>query len=538
MSLLQQTFVVVDTETTGTDPVDDRIIEIGAVRVENGVVSEQFEQLVDPGVPVPRSITRLTGITTEMVSGQLGIAAALERFRQFAGDAPLVAHNAGFDHRFLALAALREGGVPFEEPFLCTLRLARRLLPGLPSKGLDALQKFYGLSIARRHRAMDDANLTGQVLIRLMPHAENVGARDLDGLRRLQAGNYKASGAVSQRLEFLRRERIKHAPRAPGVYRFLDGKGNLLYVGKARSLADRLRQYVVAVEALPSRTRRLMAKVHEVEWETFATELQAMLHESQIIKSEQPPHNRALRTYRRRPFLRLEGTDLTIRTAIRKDGAAHYGPLGNARLAKVLAEVLVCCFDMNYSNRRVVRSPLDRERLQHSLRASGWVRQASRDCGSVASFLGGRVDAVLERLEAGMVAASVEFDFEAAATIRDWKGVLESRRTRPGELAPRVFDRDAILIAHRPGGEPELAALRDGLPVGFSSSLDQLEVLILDAQSGESAEVLGQEKADEAHVVAHWSFLHRDHLVAVEREIGEDTSAFVSRVRKTLEAIA
>jgi DNA polymerase III subunit epsilon len=530
MSLLERSFIVVDTETTGTDPAEDRVIEIGAVRIEKGSISDRFEQLVDPGIVVPRAITRLTGITTAMVSGQPEIGEALRRFREFAGDTHLVAHNAGFDHRFLALEAARVGEKPFDDPFLCTLRLARRLLPGLPSKGLDALKAFYGLSIQRRHRAMDDADLTGRVLLRLLPHAETAGARDLEGLMSLQSARYRTSGAVTRRLEFLREKRISAAPRVPGVYRFFDRRGKLLYVGKARSLRDRLRQYVVAVEALPSRTRRLMSRVHEVEWETFATELEAMLHESRTIKSEQPPHNQALRTYRRRPFLRLDGRSLSIRTVIRKDGASHFGPLGNARLASILAEILVCCFDCKYTNRRVVRSSLDRERLQHVLRASGWVRLIDVGCGTAENFLSGDMEGVLERLRHAMSGASEALDFESAATIRNWSAELERRAGRPGELAPRVFDRDAVLIAHRPGASLELAALRDGLPVAFSSSIEDLESVIRVAAGVDLHHERGEVDADEAHVVAHWSFLHREHLLAVERQSGESPEHFAGRV--------
>jgi DNA polymerase-3 subunit epsilon len=534
MALAEQTFVVVDTETTGTDPVDDRIIEIGAVRIVSGRIVDQFEQLIDPERAVPRSITRLTGISNAMVSGKPTVGPAIHAFLNWVGDAPLVAHNAGFDQRFLALEGLRTGSGTFDDPFLCTLKLARRLLPGLPSKGLDSLKKFYGLSIARRHRAMDDADLTAKVLIRLMPHAEAAGAPSLDALRKLQQGNYATSGAVSKRLEKLRTGKIAEAPSVPGVYRFMDGKGKLLYVGKAKSLRERLRQYVVAVEAHPPRTRRMIAQVHDVSWEVFPTELEAMLHESRTIKSELPPHNRAQRTYRRRPFLRLLDGQVSLKTVIRRDEAEYFGPLSNSALAKVIAEILSACFGIRYTNRPGVRTPLDRERRQHVLRAVGWLEQAAADPGDLHAFLGGSVAVIGERLDEAMSMASTDFDFEAAGTLRDWKELIESRSRRGGKLAARVFDQDTVLVSSAPGRSPELTALRDGMPVAFSNSLEDLPEIILRASEWIPPGHIGEAEAEDAHVVAHWSHLHRYHLSAVERQKGEADEDFAERIRQTL----
>ncbi|MFT4603533.1 MAG: DNA polymerase-3 subunit epsilon [Rhodothermales bacterium] len=539
MALIDQTFVVVDTETTGTDPSEHRIIEIGAVRLEGGQIVERFEQLIDPECLVPRSITRLTGIRPEMLRDKPTVGPAITSFVEWARGAQLVAHNAGFDQRFLALEGLRTGTAAFEEPFLCTLRLARRLLPGLPSKGLDALKKFYGLSIDRRHRAMDDADLTGRVLVRLIPHAEAAGARNLENLLKLQVGHYAASGAVTKRLEALRHGPISEAPLEPGVYRFFDGKGKLLYVGKARTLRDRLRQYVVAVEALPPRTRRMMARVHEVRWETFPTELQAMLHESRLIKELLPPHNRAQRTYRRRPFIRLEDGMVLLRPVILKDGAAHFGPVGGSHLAHVLAEVIAACFGRTYGNRPAVRNPLDRERRQHVLRAAGWLGAVSGPPSCTEDeFLCGNVEPVATQIDQAMARASADFDFEAAGTLRDWRDLIRTRSNRGGGVAPRVFDRDAIMVALPSGRAPELVAVRDGLPIGFASSLEDLDQVLERALDAGRSERLGRVEAEDAHVLAHWSHLHRYHLKMIERTPGESELVFADRVRQALAVTA
>ena len=137
-------FVIVDTETTGSRAGEDRIIEIGAVRLVGGEVVDTFQQLIDPGCHVPHRITRLTGISTGMVYGQPSAAEVLPGFVDFLGDAILVAHNLPFDARFLDVALAEAGLPPLQNPSLDTLRLARRLLSSLPSKGLSKLTQHFG----------------------------------------------------------------------------------------------------------------------------------------------------------------------------------------------------------------------------------------------------------------------------------------------------------------------------------------------------------------------------------------------------------
>jgi DNA polymerase-3 subunit epsilon len=289
----------------------------------------------------------------------------------------------------------------------------------------------------------------------------------------------------------------------------------------------------------------MMARVHEVRWETFPTELQAMLHESRLIKELQPPHNRAQRTYRRRPFIRLEGATVTLRPFIHRDGASYFGPVGGTRLGHVLGEVIAGCFGRSYDNRPVVRNPLDRERRQHVLRAAGWLRtvvdgltEESTLAGTEEAFLAGHVEPVTTLLDQAMARASADFDFEAAATLRDWREMIGSRSERRGGVAPRVFDRDAVMVA-RPGDRaPEIVAVRDGLPVGFASSLDDLDQVIQDAVDAGRSERLGRVEAEDAHVLAHWSHLHRYHLRTIERTPTESESGFADRVREALSVTA
>ena len=164
-------FVVIDTETTGLDPLHDRIIDIGAVRLDEALgVTERFTTLVDAGVPIPLFVTRLTGIEDAHVAGAPRIAEALAGLRAFAGDAILVGHNAAFDRDHLAAAARRAGAAPLDNEWFDTLEAALLLYPELDRHALPVLAEELRLE-TRAHRALPDAEATAEVLAHLARRA-------------------------------------------------------------------------------------------------------------------------------------------------------------------------------------------------------------------------------------------------------------------------------------------------------------------------------------------------------------------------------
>src|SRR5436309_2490255 len=165
LPLERATFVVVDLETTGLRPGSSRICEIGAVRVRELELQEEFELLVDPGIPVGPVITALTGLRDSDLRGSPHPAIAVRRFLEFAGDAVLVAHNARFDLSFLDRETERSTGARLAGPVVDTVGLARRLLAGRTSRaGLASLAQFFGTTVEPCHRALPDAKATGEVL--------------------------------------------------------------------------------------------------------------------------------------------------------------------------------------------------------------------------------------------------------------------------------------------------------------------------------------------------------------------------------------
>ena len=175
---LQETFVVFDIETTGFSPVENRIIEIGAVKVTEGKIIDRFSAFVNPDVPIPFEIEKLTGIRDEMVVDQPMIEEILPRFLEFCKDSVLVAHNANFDMSFIKENCDRLG-IAHDFTYVDTLGIARILLPAQKKHTLDAVAKPLGISLENHHRAVDDAEATAQIFVKFIPMLKEEGVETL-----------------------------------------------------------------------------------------------------------------------------------------------------------------------------------------------------------------------------------------------------------------------------------------------------------------------------------------------------------------------
>src|SRR5437879_2707736 len=327
LALEDATFVVVDLETTGLRPGSSRICEIGAVRVRAFELAEEFELLVDPGVPLAAAISALTGLHDAELRGQPHPAIAVRRFLEFAGDAVLVAHNARFDLAFIDRETERLTGGRLAGPVVDTVGLARRLLEGRTRRaGLQSLAQFFGTAARPCHRALPDAQATAEILLQLIGLAQERGARTVADLVDLAAPRV--------RKVYAKRTLAFGAPASPGVYLFRDRHDQVLYVGRARDLRARLRSYYRSDRQRPAVEAALSA-LERIEWRVLGSELEASLEELRLLRDLRPPANARSARPDRYVYLRRRGEQLVCTST-----PTALGPIRSRNRARLACRAL------------------------------------------------------------------------------------------------------------------------------------------------------------------------------------------------------
>jgi DNA polymerase-3 subunit epsilon len=332
--LHQVTFCVVDLETTGGSPGEDAITEIGAVKLRGGERLGTFQTLVNPGRLIPPSITVLTGITQAMVVPAPRVETVLPAWLEFAGDAVLVGHNLRFDTGFLD-AALRRAGRPVHtQRRVDTVALARRLVrEEVPDCRLSTLADRLRLPHRPRHRALDDALTTADLLHHLLERAAAFGVVGLDDLLSLPT---MAGHAQSAKLRLTTR-----LPRTPGVYLFRDAGGRTLYVGKATNLRSRVRSYFSTDDR--RKIGPLLRETQRVDHVETASALEAAVLELRLIQRLLPHYNRQGTRWPKQVWLKLTAEPyprLAVARSRRADGGFYVGPLPSARVARLVADAV------------------------------------------------------------------------------------------------------------------------------------------------------------------------------------------------------
>jgi DNA polymerase-3 subunit epsilon len=273
-------YAITDLETTGGQPSGSSIVEVGVILWDGETMIDEFHSLIDPGVPIPLFITRLTGITNEMVNGAPKFEEVAERLLELFEGAVFVAHNVNFDYSFLKaeFAAL---GVNWNARRLCTVRMARKAFPGNKSYGLGAICSWMGLHNEQAHRALSDAKIAAEILKRAM---EQLDAKVISSMIRKNGSDLFLPPNLQEQV-FLA------LPEAPGVYYLLNEKGKPIYIGKANNIKKRVRQHFTTLSE-SAKAQSFLREVHDVSFEITGNELIALLLEDTEIRRHWPPHNR------------------------------------------------------------------------------------------------------------------------------------------------------------------------------------------------------------------------------------------------------
>jgi DNA polymerase-3 subunit epsilon len=274
-------YAIVDIETTGGYAENHRITEI-AIYHHNGIeVTDHFHALINPGRNIPYYITGLTGITTDMVMDAPPFDQIAEDILRLLEGRVFVAHNAHFDYSFLK-KEFEQVGINWQTKKLCTVRLSRKIIPGLRSYSLGSLAESLGIKIINRHRAGGDAEATVKVFGNLLQ-------RDKDGYI---TRSLKRNSGETILPPNLPKEEFDKLPSKAGVYYFINARGRVIYIGKANNIKKRIAGHFTGDAKEWSRSK-IRNEIHHIAHELTGNELIALILESQEIRRFWPKYNMA-----------------------------------------------------------------------------------------------------------------------------------------------------------------------------------------------------------------------------------------------------
>lgn len=274
----EKRFAIVDLETTGGNPKGGKIIEVAIYIFDGEKIIDQLVSLVNPECAIPPFITSMTHISDGMVRKAPKFYELARDIIEITKDCIFVAHNVSFDYGFIC-SEFHRLGYHYQRDRLCTVKLSRKIFPGLPSYSLGNLCQSLNIQLENRHRAAGDALAT----VKLFEMILNAGGTDEDKAVQSQL-------RLSQAYPFA--EKLADIPSVPGIYFFRDKDNNILYIGKSKDLKKRVLTHLGIGNTTP-RGQKLQHLVSDVDWEETGSELLALLRESEEIKKHKPRLNRA-----------------------------------------------------------------------------------------------------------------------------------------------------------------------------------------------------------------------------------------------------
>ncbi|HAC24929.1 MAG TPA: DNA polymerase III subunit epsilon, partial [Cytophagales bacterium] len=274
-------YAIVDIETTGSYADHHRVTEIAIYHHDGVQITGEFHTLINPGRKIPHYITGLTGITTQMVEEAPAFDQVAQQVLDRLKDRVFVAHNAHFDYSFLK-KEFEEAGLPFAAKKLCTVRLSRKIIPGLESYSLGRLAESLGIRIINRHRAGGDAQATARIFHELL-------RRDKTGVI---AQALKRNSGETILPPNLPKGDFDRLPAKAGVYYFHNQRGEVIYVGKAINIKKRIAGHFTG-EAREWNRSNIRNEICRITWELTGSELIALILEAQEIRRLWPKYNLA-----------------------------------------------------------------------------------------------------------------------------------------------------------------------------------------------------------------------------------------------------
>ncbi|MBL7747954.1 MAG: GIY-YIG nuclease family protein [Chitinophagaceae bacterium] len=336
-------YAIVDIETTGGYAAANSITEISVHLHDGNRVTETYETLINPGQPIPYYIQSMTGITDKMVATAPRFEEVAEKIYELLNNRIFIAHNVNFDYSFVK-GHLKEAGFDLNIKKLCTVRLSRKIFPGLQSYSLGKLCNALGITITDRHRAGGDTAATVKVFELLLKHDKEQHISK--SLQRNSKESVLPPNVPKQDFEQL--------PYTPGVYFFHNEKGKVVYVGKANNIRYRVNSHF-SNNSESRQKQNFMQHVHHISYQPCGTELMACILESTEIKKRWPVFNSSQKRWEDvYGIFRFEDQNGYQRLAIDKNRKLlnplytfHYLVDGHAIIRKLIKDFSLCpklCF--------------------------------------------------------------------------------------------------------------------------------------------------------------------------------------------------
>ncbi len=478
-------FSVLDVETTGLSARSNHVIEIGIVKVKNLKIAGKFHSLVNPGCKIPYFITQFTGITDEDISDAPFFSELVDKIENVIGDSVISAHNLSFDNSFLKYEFFRTGREPLSNHKICTLKLARRLYPSLKSKSLSSVTQYLRLKNSNAHRALADAEVTARALIKMIKKLKkDEGIETLDELYSYQSRvTSKGRAKIKKSLN----NDVSSLPNAPGIYYFLNKKNEIIYVGKAKSLGERIKTYFAPTAS--KKAKKIIRQASKLKTEITNSELTALLTEAETIKLINPKHNSQLKKYGNKYFIRVNKNHkypkLEISNHFDFDGNDYFGLFISRKRADKVMEMIDKTF--------AIRECTDKEFAKKKKCFLADIERCTAPCvkkkdpeyddelEKVYEFLNGKNQTALNRLLNKMKDYSSTQKYEKAAEVKELVDLILAQTHKSSLLSEPVnsanvlfeisesFSKDYLLLI---SGKPFIKTYihsKDGL---FEEAID------------------------------------------------------------------
>lgn len=548
ISIWDTNFVVVDVETTGSNPASNRIIEVACVVVKDGSIKEEFSTLINPHQHIPYFISKMTGITNEMVFKAPSFEQIAKKLKGLFSqpDSVFVAHNVNFDYNFIKFSFERSGETFPDIPKLCTLKLAKRLISGITKRNVGALSEYLGIAISNRHRAFGDARATAQILLELLEIAED--EHNISTTEELLKFQYKnlTSINIAQKISNGPKIDLSLIPDTPGVYYFIDKYDKILYIGKAKSLKRRIQSYLNITTS--KKVLRLLRATKKIKWKTTSTELRALIEESKEIKQHKPEFNVLSKKFKNFPFIQISrNKKYPVFEIIYEPNPADgdtFGPFKNFETAELILEIIYKKFKLKKCEKDIDRKNPETSCLYFQ------TKQCIAPCLSnfndadylieiekVKNFLTNVNDGLVNFLENKMYYHANNYNFEVAQQIKtiiyEVRKIFENPKNGKAQINMKNF---IIINTVNSGRNHEILFIKNGVVawdtyVNGAISVDKIKKKLFEVYFQNTlieGDEIQPEKADEIRIVLNWMSQHRNEITVIE--VNNDLNTICSNI--------